>query len=71
MFKDDEGNESYEVECPQCEAQQDEAIAFLGQLGALTHYRCRYCGWTWHEGPPAPSDYQERMAERRQMGLEG
>jgi rubredoxin len=37
------------VECPQCGAFQDEADCFLGQLGRLTHYRCRFCGWGFSE----------------------
>jgi len=59
-----------QIECPTCGALQDEADCFLGQLGRLTHYRCRFCGITFSEGPPSPSDYQERMTERRQMGLD-
>jgi transcription elongation factor Elf1 len=35
--------------CPQCDHEQDEAECFLGQLGTLTHYRCRYCGMDWNE----------------------
>lgn len=30
--------------CPLCGRAQDEAECFLGHLGQLTHYRCRYCG---------------------------
>lgn len=30
--------------CPGCGQWQDEAECFLGQLGRLTHFRCRYCG---------------------------
>ena len=32
------------VTCPACDRLQDEAECFLGRLGYLTHYRCRYCG---------------------------
>lgn len=32
------------VTCPACDRLQDEAECFLGRLGRLTHYRCRYCG---------------------------
>jgi transposase-like protein len=39
------------ITCPACDAQQDEAECFLGQLGWLSHYRCRYCGWTFSESP--------------------
>jgi transposase-like protein len=32
------------VRCPWCSTIQKKAVALLGQLGRLTHYRCRYCG---------------------------
>jgi tRNA(Ile2) C34 agmatinyltransferase TiaS len=32
--------------CPQCFGEGH----YLGSLGALAHYRCRYCGWTYAEG---------------------
>jgi hypothetical protein len=32
------------IRCPWCSKIQAKAIAFLGKLGRLTHYRCRYCG---------------------------
>jgi transposase-like protein len=33
--------------CPECDHEQDEAECFLGRLGWLQHFRCRYCGWMW------------------------
>jgi hypothetical protein len=30
--------------CPWCSNANDYDEAFLGVLGFLTHYRCRYCG---------------------------
>lgn len=30
--------------CPACEGQAHK----LGALGALIHYRCQNCGWTFH-----------------------
>jgi transcription elongation factor Elf1 len=33
------------ITCPQCDHEQEESDCFLGRLGWLTHFRCRYCGW--------------------------
>jgi hypothetical protein len=33
-----------EAGCPQCGGEP----TILGELGFLTHLRCRQCGWTWH-----------------------
>jgi DNA-directed RNA polymerase subunit RPC12/RpoP len=41
------------VTCPACGQEQDEAEAFLGRLGWLTHYRCRYCGMPFSRSPLA------------------
>ena len=35
--------------CPTCEHEQDESECFLGTLGALAHFACRYCGMQWSE----------------------
>lgn len=35
--------------CPNCGHEQDEAECFIGMLGNLRHYRCRYCGSTFTE----------------------
>lgn len=35
--------------CPACEHEQDESECFMGNLGALRHYSCRYCGSWWSE----------------------
>ena len=42
--------------CPVCPGEGQE----LGSLGKTTHYRCRDCGWTFHD-----SDIQtvERFAD--------
>jgi transposase-like protein len=32
------------VTCPWCSNTNDYDEAFLGVLGFLSHYRCRYCG---------------------------
>lgn len=37
------------VVCPACDHEQDEAECYLGQLGRLTHFRCRYCGITFND----------------------
>jgi predicted RNA-binding Zn-ribbon protein involved in translation (DUF1610 family) len=37
------------IACPMCGNNQDKATATLGQLGNMIHYRCRHCGWDWHE----------------------
>jgi hypothetical protein len=34
-------------DCPACSAPDAPA---LGALGRLIHYRCRACGWTFHNG---------------------
>jgi rubredoxin len=36
------------VTCPVCERYQDEAECFLGRLGNLTRYCCRYCGMVFN-----------------------
>jgi transposase-like protein len=41
-------------ECPTCEQNQDESECYLGRLGTLTHYRCRYCGMQWSEALARP-----------------
>ena len=45
----DEDDEDDIITCPACSAEQPSAAALLGSLGRLSHYRCRYCGWQWHE----------------------
>lgn len=40
---------SEEITCSACGSEQERAEAFLGALGSLEHYRCRYCGIGWHE----------------------
>lgn len=39
------------VTCPQCDREQDGDECFLGRLGWLTHYRCRYCGMGFSIAP--------------------
>jgi hypothetical protein len=39
------------VTCPACDHEQDEAECFIGRLGWLTHYRCRYCGMGFSIAP--------------------
>lgn len=39
----------YVVVCPTCDHEQDEAECFIGQLGWLRHFRCRYCSMPWSE----------------------
>lgn len=36
------------ITCPACDTEQYVADAYLGTLGRLHHYRCRYCGFTFH-----------------------
>lgn len=36
--------EDSSVTCPACDHEQDEAECFIGRLGMLAHFRCRYCG---------------------------
>jgi len=38
------------VRCPWCCSLLQRAEALLGQLGRLTHYRCRYCGGDFSKG---------------------
>lgn len=38
--------------CPWCSAVQRKAECFLGRLGGLLHYRCRYCGGGWDRKAP-------------------
>ncbi len=38
--------------CPKCSGIGSK----LGSLGALDHYRCRACGWTWPVDPGEESD---------------
>ena len=35
------------IRCPWCKTLQDRREAFLGALGRLRHYHCRYCGGGW------------------------
>lgn len=39
------------IVCPTCGSEQDESECFLGRLGFLTHFRCRYCGMTFSQSP--------------------
>lgn len=32
------------IECPCCHEEQHVSEARLGSLGAIEHFRCRYCG---------------------------
>jgi transposase-like protein len=32
------------IRCPWCQTTNNRSEALLGQLGHLSHYRCRYCG---------------------------
>jgi transcription elongation factor Elf1 len=43
------------VTCPACDHEQDESECFLGRLGWLTHYRCRYCGMGFSIAPEVPN----------------
>jgi len=45
VFVDDDTDDCDTLMCPQC----DGASTPLGQLGNLTHYRCRQCGWTFDQ----------------------
>lgn len=56
--------EQEDVELVTCPVghEQDEADAFLGRLGWLTHYRCRSCGLLWSDSPLA--------ADARRVGQE-
>jgi transposase-like protein len=38
------------IRCPWCSTVQAKAVALLGKLGRLTHYRCRYCGGDFNKG---------------------
>lgn len=40
----EERTSAYGLSCPQCGSLD---VPELGQLGELTHYRCRACGWTF------------------------
>jgi transposase-like protein len=46
---DDSIIEEHSVTCPACDHEQDEAECYLGTLGPLTHYRCRFCGMTFNQ----------------------
>ena len=37
------------VQCPACASKQWSFVAFLGVLGRLWHFRCRYCDARWSE----------------------
>lgn len=50
------------ITCPQCDHEQDESECFLGRLGYLTHYRCRYCGWTFSIEPAEGDDVLSELA---------
>ena len=39
------------VECPHCYAEQHGTAAYIGSLGSLRHYRCRFCGGQWSMTP--------------------
>jgi transcription elongation factor Elf1 len=49
MFYDYDDTMEEIHQCPVCDHEQDEAECFLGRLGYLTHFRCRYCGMQWSE----------------------
>lgn len=36
-----------DIECPACLTPDFAHNAELGQLGSLTHFRCRHCGMSW------------------------
>jgi transposase-like protein len=36
------------IRCPACGHINTRVESLLGKLGCLTHYRCRYCGMTFH-----------------------
>ena len=38
--------------CPWCSTLQVKAEALLGNLGRITHYRCRYCGGQFSKARP-------------------
>lgn len=33
--------------CPACNSTQDKSECFMGVLGLLNWFRCRYCGMQW------------------------
>lgn len=41
--------------CPQC----DGPGQYLGSLGTQDHFRCRNCGWTYHDSVEMPDDEPE------------
>jgi len=38
--------------CPWCDSRVTKADSFLGRLGCLLHYRCRYCGGMFNRPVP-------------------
>lgn len=58
------------ITCPACDHEQDEAECFLGQLGWLTHYRCRYCGWQFATALDHGDDELSRLASHFDEGGE-
>jgi hypothetical protein len=38
------------VRCPWCSTPQSKSESFLGHLGRLIHFRCRYCGGQFSKG---------------------
>ena len=45
--------------CPACDAEQRYSECELGQLGRLSHFKCRNCGVLWSERGPDQLVYQE------------
>lgn len=40
------------MNCPICNSPTNKKESFLGRLGGLDHYRCRYCGCMWNKPVP-------------------
>jgi transposase-like protein len=59
---------THDVVCPQCDSLQDYDVAFLGKLGRTTHYRCRYCGWTFSDYDIEPRIPCGVLASQEQKG---
>ena len=34
--------------CPYCGSEQHKSACFMGALGFLNWFRCRYCGGQWN-----------------------